>query len=497
MKLAARFQFLNRLAVAAAVALCISAGCGKPTPSATQTTADPAIAAKRGEEITEKMLAVYRKARSYTDHATYVQQAAYRGEGVERELPFFQMTLAFERPNKLRLTFEEAIAASAGRKGYDIASDGKQMRAAAVEIPGQLQESAAPAEITTENALPDPLIREAFAGRTLGDVFPQLAMLLDKDDASLVFPQDDSPRLLGKAALRDRECFRVSTNNPAGKRVFWIDCESYLLHRMELPIETQRKYLDAADQFSHLAVWIDFEEPTLDASIAAESFAIALPEGARLVRQFVAPPPAAPPVELGQPVAEFDLAPLKGDAVTHESLAGKTSLLDFWQIDCAPCKAHTPGLETVYQQLKDDDAVAIYAVNIEGPAAADAAVEATFRSWGSTMPILRDRTRASLERLKVNGTPTLMVVGPDGRLQYLHMGEHRDPAGLADLIRRVKEGGDLAAEARAEHQQLVANFEKSLDGVTIGDSPKSDGETSKEADEANDESADEAPPTDS
>jgi outer membrane lipoprotein-sorting protein len=258
-------------------------GCNQSSsPSATTTDSKPdGDALKRGEEIAEKMLATYRAARSYTDHATYVQHSVYRGEGIERELPFFHMSIAFARPNRLRLSFQEAIEGSSGRKGFDIASDGAVMRCSSGELAGQIQESTAPAELTPENLLPDPLLREMFANRRLGDVFPQLAMLLNKDDQTLVFPEDESPRLFDEQTLRGRKCYRVASTSPKGRRVFWIDSETYVLHRMELPIDADRATLDAENQFSQLAVWIDFEDATFNAQIAETSFAMDVPEGSR------------------------------------------------------------------------------------------------------------------------------------------------------------------------------------------------------------------------
>src|SRR5215207_7774932 len=60
--------------------LAAAIGCGK-APGKSAPPAESAFLAK-GEEITEKMLTAYRRAKSYTDHATYIQQSVYRGEGV-------------------------------------------------------------------------------------------------------------------------------------------------------------------------------------------------------------------------------------------------------------------------------------------------------------------------------------------------------------------------------------------------------------------------------
>ncbi|HEX6962129.1 MAG TPA: redoxin domain-containing protein [Lacipirellula sp.] len=454
--------------------LALAVGCSKAPTNGAPAADDGAPASKtealaEGERITEKMLAAYREANTYTDHATYVQHSVYRGEGVERDLPFFHMSIAFARPNRLRLSFQEAVEGSAGSKGFDIASDGIIMRCSSGELAGQVQESAAPVEITTDNLLPDPLIREVFKNRQLGDVFPQLAMLLSKEGRPPVFPDDESPRLLDRKELRGRECYRVATTSPKGTRTFWIDVENYTLHRMELPIEAERDVLDAENQFSQLSVWIDFEDATFNAQVDPQSFEMDVPEGARRVKRFVAPPPPAPPEELGKLVAEFEFKTVAGEPVTLASLTGKTVLLDFWQVDCAPCKAHTPDLDTIYRELKSDENFAFYAVNIDGPRVDAETAENTLRGWGGSMPVLVDAKQDAFKKLKVEGTPTLMLLDGEGRLQYFHIRQHREPKRLAEVIRKVLGGADLAAEVRQEHRQLTEDYQAELDAATIED----------------------------
>ncbi len=262
------------------------AGCeSSPSTPASAKTVDDGAAAARGADVTKRMLAAYRQAKSYADHGEYVEQSSVRGEGVERQTPFFQMTLAFERPNRLRLKFEEAVAASAGRKGYDVASNATTLRTAAMEIPNQIQEAPAPAELTADNFVTDPLVREALLSRPLGDVFPQLAMLLNQGDER-VFPRDDHPRLLGQEKLRGHECYRVASTNPEGTRVLWIDRDSYALRRMELPVEAHRRAVDPEDNYLSLSVWIDFKDPLFDVEMDRQSFEMTVPEGAKVVEKF-------------------------------------------------------------------------------------------------------------------------------------------------------------------------------------------------------------------
>jgi thiol-disulfide isomerase/thioredoxin/outer membrane lipoprotein-sorting protein len=449
------------LALTIAATLALITGCSSSSAPAGE---DPAEV--RGAEIADKMLAAYRDARSYTDSATYVQSYSYRGEGVERELPFFEMSLAYQQPNFIRLRFDEALRSDEGTaRGFDIAANGTVMRASAVELPGQLLETKAPAAITVENFLPDPLIREVFNNRAVGDVFPQLAMLLSDDEETPVFPEDEAPRLLDEKMLGDRNCYRVATTSPKGKRIFWIDANSYVLRRMELPIEGDRRQFDPENQYANLAVWIDFKDPTFNAKIDEETFAKELAEGDQLVRRLIPAPPAAPSERLGEELTEFKFETLDGQPVTPDDLKGKTVLLDFWQVDCAPCKAHTPDLDKVYQQLKDNDKFAFYAVSVDGKnRVPNEIADRTLKNWGGTFPVLRDPDFTA-EKLQVAGTPTLMLLGPDGRLQYFHIRQHRDPQQLAELIQKVVDGVDLAAEARAEHEQLTKKYEADLEAA--------------------------------
>ncbi len=295
------------------------AGCGKSPAS--QSHADHEAAEKslaRAVDITARMLKVYREAGSYTDHATYVEESVLRGEGIPHEIPYYEISIAFHRPNKLRLLFTEAVADAGGeRRGFDVACDGELLRATMPEVPDQMVEKPAPAALTAENVLADPLIEEKLVTRQLGDVFPQLAMLLNAsdDDAAAIFPDDSSPRLLADATLGDRDYYRVATSHPEGTRIFWIDRETYVLRRMELPVENHRQRIDPDNYFLRLSIRIDFEEVTFNAEISPESFTLKPPAGSRRVRRFV--PPAEKDSE-GSTAKDAKVAKEEGEKVGAE-----------------------------------------------------------------------------------------------------------------------------------------------------------------------------------
>jgi outer membrane lipoprotein-sorting protein len=308
----------------AALAALLLPGCNKPPSDASDHVHEQAVSAESRERAvaaTARMLEQYRKAESYTDHATYIEESVLRGEGVAHELPYYEISLALTRPNLIRLEFSEAVENAAGqRHGFTIACDGELMRAVTPELPDQMVENPAPEKLAADNVLADPLIREKLLGRALGDVFPQLAMLLndtDADDAA-VFPQDFNPRMLENKKIGDRDCLRVATSHSEGTRVLWIDAETYALRRMELPIEAHRQRIDPDNNFLRLSVRIDFNDATIDAQIQPRSFTLEPEAGVRRVRRFVLPEEGTAKDAMDAKVGEGEAGDETLDASTDE-----------------------------------------------------------------------------------------------------------------------------------------------------------------------------------
>jgi hypothetical protein len=275
---------------------------------------DPEAEARAAEEslaqamaITDRMLAKYRSAKSYADNASYVEELVYRGEGVAREMPYYEIVVAFERtpqqspeeaatanPSRLRLSLSESMASASGaRKAFTIACDGESVRANVSDMPDQMVENPAPAKFTAENVLVDPLIVQRLENRPLCDLFPQLALLLNEsdEDEAAIFQHDTHPRMLTDAKLAGRVCHRVATSHPAGTRIMWIDAETSTLLRMDLPSAAARADAEArlGVPLIRFSIRIDFRDPMFDAVIEPQTFALEPPAGAHRVRRFVEP----------------------------------------------------------------------------------------------------------------------------------------------------------------------------------------------------------------
>jgi len=455
----------NALCLILSVSAMVAVGCSKAPPEGSKPQA--AVAAADAESILEKMRTAYRDAKTYSDNAHFVQQTVLRSEGVERLTEFHEMSLVYERPNKIRFMFHKTRSNSPGTDDYDIASDGVRVRSHASELPKQVHEAIAPLELTPENFIPAPEMRSAVFEVAVENVYPQIPLLMSGGG---FFVNDSNPTLLDEQKLDEANCYRIGLKSTAGQRVLWIDKETFMLRRMELPVDGQSDALDPRGMFSKMAVWIEYENVQFNAAHNSETFALEVPEGGRRVRRFIPPPPIAPSPTLGQTTGKLTFTSLTGEEVTSANLTNKVVVLDFWYTGCPPCKAQTPTLEKVYQQFKDNTEVAFYAVSTDRPGIANDVVAKTLQSWGGSMPVIRDTSDSGYNLLNVRATPTMILLGRDGRLQQFQPGMHTDPAPLAKAIQDLVDGQDLAANAFDEHRQQIAKHKQALEAATIKDS---------------------------
>lgn len=413
------------------------------------------------------MRAVYRDAKSYTDNASVVFHAVVRNKGSEQEMAFTRTSVAFERPNKLHITYQKNIS-SPQEESYEVVSNGVFVRSTANELPLQIHEAIAPLELSTENFIPEPALRGAVLENTIENTLPQLALLLVSEKEQTIFPGEDQARMLGEAELDGILYHRLELPSPAGKRVLWIDQQHFTLRRMEIPSDAQRK--QSKHKFSEFALWIDFESVTIDPDIDSSTFAYDVPDKARRVRRFIPPPPAGPPEFLGKPAGQFSFTSLEGEEVTPELLAGKVTVLDFWFTNCPPCKAQTPVINQVYEHFKDSDDVAFYAVSTDSRVVDNEVVAKTLVSWGGQMPLVRDLKSTGNRKLGVRNTPTLILIDRESRLQVFQVGAHRSPEPVIDAIQRLVDGEDLVAADREKHDEYLVKYEQALDAAAITDS---------------------------
>jgi len=179
---------------------------------------------------------------------------------------------------------------------------------------------------------------------------------------------------------------------------------------------------------------------------------------------------------IGKPAPRLALTTIDGDTIDLGRLYGKQAVyLKFWATWCVPCREQMPHFERTYETAGTDLAVIAVNTGFNDPIGD---VRDYRRKMGLTMPIVVDDGRLAAA-LHLRVTPQHIVIGRDGRIQYVgHLADARLDAALqAARTAAVPAGtGDVAAakaapaivRAESAHlsvgSQLPSDSAKTIDG---------------------------------
>jgi len=421
------------------------AGCNKATPKA---EAAPLTAT----QVLDRMVKAYRDAKSYADSGQL--QLSYSKEGVAPVTNGADDSLAFVRPNKIRMHRYQAI----------IVSDGAQLRATLADLPGQVFNVPAPAKLTSEDLYADEILGSVLTQGIAGESI-QLGLLLLPDPLAPVLVGAQEPKLLDPQQVDDQECYRVEVSRSDGRFVFCIDRRTFVLRRISYPTAELKQKIAEQEQapISEVSLVAEFKGARLNGKIDDLAFRFELPSEAKLVKHFAIPPQPLPQL-LGQKPAPFKFIGMDGKPVTPEALSGKVVVVDYWATWCKPClEGQLPHLQKVYEKYKDNDRVAIVAVSNDDPKVTNEELQAVFGKAGLTMPILRDSDEADLALYAVERWPMMILLGADGTVQAIDEGFQ--PQLAADLPRKIDRllaGENLAQRAIKDFESRQKSFDESV-----------------------------------
>ncbi len=377
------------------------------------------------------MVAAYRAATSYADQATVRIQASLGDQKVDQAVDY---SVALVRPNKLRLQVYQGVAVC----------DGSQLWAFTQELPKQVLNRPAPEKLSFEDLLSDEMFASALTqgpSQTFSWVPVQLLLLWAEDPLKTILYQAQEPVLLGTGTIDGRECYRVDVTRPEGKNVLWIDAESSVLRRVELPAEELGRAIGGGQQLDNVSLVADFNNAQLNVEVTGDAFKFETPPEEVEVVERLAPPTVR---MLGKPAPDFKFVDLDGNEVTPKSLEGKVAVLDFWATWCGPCRTSLPLVDKVYQQYKDNEKVRFLAVSVDEMSVTDQQLRDTFTELKVNLPIGRDPEQHVGRAFQTMAIPAMFLIGPDGVVQHSEAG--MQPAmdiELADRLAELLAGRDV------------------------------------------------------
>ncbi len=145
-----------------------------------------------------------------------------------------------------------------------------------------------------------------------------------------------------------------------------------------------------------------------------------------LARIATVPSPAAPASMAGggeaglgtYPTPDFRFASLDGGQMSPRDFLGEVVLIDIWASWCGPCRLQAKMIEQIHAEFAARG-VRFLAVNVGED---EATVRAYVADHPFPYPVLLDSADTLSRRYQILGLPTLMIVNPQGEIQFLHTG---------------------------------------------------------------------------
>lgn len=416
---------------------------------------DPSAAVPKSDaqQVLEAMAAAYWNATSYEDAGYARLQFEIGDQAADQKI---DASVAFERPNRIRAHVAGAM----------VVCDGTTFWAAREDLAGQVVRIPAPQRLTVPFLYADPVLMQAI-GQGPSGLPPQLPLLMQKDALNGFINENTGIEMLPPEQIDGQSCRRIAITRPDGKMVLWIETASDVLRRVELPTEGLRRLLEENAQVKSLSLTLELEGARLNAPIQPAAFQFEAPADAEVVSCFV---PRHPGSLLGKPVPDLTFTTLDGQEVplTSQTCTGKATVLFLWATWCGPCKEAFPKIEEAYQGLKNNPNVQFLAVSVDDPNVPADELRQKVESLGVTMPILRDAKNLVPEVLLTTEIPTIVIVGPKGKVQYYLNGVPKEigPQLISD-VGSLLGGNDLFTKQLEQFQTQMAAHAKQVEAARV------------------------------
>jgi peroxiredoxin len=126
---------------------------------------------------------------------------------------------------------------------------------------------------------------------------------------------------------------------------------------------------------------------------------------------------------IGQFAPDFNISTLDGSSISLEKLKGKPVMLVFWTAWCPSCKEEAPKVNRIHNQFSDSG-LQVIGINI---GESDARIREGIRDFGIQYIVAKDPATSVSKSYNVVGTPTVVILDKQGKVQYFGNEVPRNP----------------------------------------------------------------------
>ena len=432
-------------------------GCERRT-SVTATPKPPLSA----QQIWEKMLSAYRDAAAYSDQGTVT--LTYQ-DGSESQQSRAQVAIQFKRPNRFLFRAYQAEGAS----------DGEHFRARVLDentenVDGQVIVRPIGDKPGLPDLLGDPLLSEQMNNAIVTGPWGRHPFQLDLLLEGNPFPPvgtDGGDRTIDFALqtptiVEGHACYQIAARTIHGTFRVFVDQNEFLVRRIEYPLESLDSNMVNSPGIKKVRLVADMTAAEFRLKDADDSFQIELPDNAKPVR-FLVPPPQPLPTELfGKQSPAFSLVDPGGGPVTRDSLAGTITVM-IWFSNHPACQSTLRQFDNVRKRFAGQDRFQFLAICTEPAAVTNQDLVNLLKDWKVQTRMLRDLQAQGLDVFKIVGSPTVLILDGDSRVQMFQMGANPElEKDLPDLLNRLAEGVDISKEVLAQSLREREEYHRRL-----------------------------------
>jgi peroxiredoxin len=159
----------------------------------------------------------------------------------------------------------------------------------------------------------------------------------------------------------------------------------------------------------------------------------------------------------------------KGDAPTLESLKGRVVMLEFWGTWCGPCVRAMPGVQKLHDRYTDRG-LTVLAISYE----TNDKLQPFLTQNAFTMPVGSDPDKKTIGAYPINGWPTTIIIGKDGKIAHVGSPYDAEAAVEKALGLEAGEGAVLTAYFEAQKEADKQKKRDAIDRLVEKATPKFD-----------------------